>query len=76
MTIDIRDIFEYKKRPTKAINIPDYLIKSKIEELKQVDTQITIICSTGLKAKKMVWYLEKFNIFAKADTIKNYYETK
>ena len=74
MIIDIRDIFEFKKRPTKAINIPEYLIKSKIDELKQVDTQITIICTTGLKAKKIVWYLEKFNIFAKADNLKNYYE--
>jgi len=71
MIIDIRDIGEFRNRPTKAENIPLRVLKRDWEFLRNVE-DIVIICNSGTQSRKMVHYLEQRGIYSKADLIKKY----
>lgn len=63
MVIDIRDREEYFKKKTNAVNIPEHHLKDSLDMLRGKEN-ITIICTTGEKARKICWYLQKNGIFA------------
>jgi rhodanese-related sulfurtransferase len=71
MIIDIRDSNEFKRKPTKALNVPEHVLRKDFHFLTEAN-DIVIICTTGLKAMKMSWYLDRFGIKATHNTLTKY----
>ena len=68
MTIDIREKVEFRKRPSKHYNLPESLIKYELHFLSE-QKDLELVCTYGTHARKMVHYLSKHGIKAKANIL-------
>ena len=58
MIVDIREVHEYRRKPSRGRNIPEHQLKLHIEEFNK-EKQITFICAHGFHSKRIAYMYSK-----------------
>ena len=58
MIVDIREVHEYKRRPSKGINIPEHQLKNHIQQFNE-QKSITFICAHGFHSRRIAYMYGK-----------------